>query len=156
MSERFWGQVAVAGDDDCWEWTSKSQVRGYGIFALGRRAEGKALAHRVAWLLAHGWMPPPEIGVYHDCDNPPCCNPRHFFIGPRVSNVRDMLEKGRLVNYTPHGEDCNFAKLTWPQVREIRSRRAKGESCVALGAIYGVDRKHISRIARGKCWIEPS
>ena len=35
------------------------------------------------------------MDLCHRCDNPPCCNVRHLFIGTRHDNVQDMILKGR-------------------------------------------------------------
>ena len=71
----------------CWTWTGKRYPTGYGRF-------GKHYAHRVAYELAYG--PIPEgMHVCHSCDNPPCCNPAHLWIGTPKDNMQDRERKGR-------------------------------------------------------------
>lgn len=74
----------------CWVWLRHKKANGYGQTS----APGTRYAHRRAWELANGPIP---IGLWvlHRCDNPPCVNPQHLFLGNRADNVRDMVSKGR-------------------------------------------------------------
>ena len=82
----------------CWEWQGCVGRFGHGQLNIGGRT---VMAHRHAWRLRHGQIP---IGlcVLHRCDNPPCCNPDHLFLGTRADNVADMDAKGR--RGSSHGE----------------------------------------------------
>ena len=77
--------------DDCIEWQGSRDRQGYG---KAWKNGANARAHRVAWEEANG--PIPEgMCVLHHCDNPPCINPDHLFLGTRGDNARDMVKKGR-------------------------------------------------------------
>ena len=80
---------------DCWVWTGRTNKNGYGIFTIGHSK--KVLAHRQAWEFEYG--PIPEgMKVLHKCDNPPCCNTNHHFLGTQADNVKDAKSKGRCRN----------------------------------------------------------
>lgn len=36
--ERFWAKVEKGASTDCWPWKATKDGRGYGMFALGKRA----------------------------------------------------------------------------------------------------------------------
>jgi hypothetical protein len=68
---------------------------GYGMIRIGPYAEARC--HRVAWVLAHGAIPD-GLHVLHRCDNPPCCNVDHLFLGDQCANMQDMAKKKRSRN----------------------------------------------------------
>ncbi len=53
-------------------------------------------AHRASWQISFGPIPD-GLQVLHTCDNPPCCNPAHLFLGTQLDNIYDMCAKGRHV-----------------------------------------------------------
>ena len=75
-------------------------------------------AHRLAWEAANGPIPAGLL-VLHHCDNPPCCNPAHLYVGTAKDNARDCKARGRRAKrYRPH---TRVRKLTDEQVRAIRA-----------------------------------
>lgn len=129
--------------DGCWLWTGKKVGRGYGGLRVNER---DLLAHRVSYELHVGPIPDGQW-VLHRCDNPPCVNPEHLFLGDRRANFDDMLAKGRSLR----GERHLFAKLTSEQVVEIR-RRARFEPQSKLAAEFGMSRATICNIIKRKTW----
>ena len=67
-----------AGPDECWNWTLRLAVTGYGVLSMGR-GNNPALAHRVAWEFANGPVPA-GLFVRQRCGNRLCCNPAHLLL----------------------------------------------------------------------------
>ena len=95
VSERFFSFVSVGSADACWPWTGRKFENGYGQFKLGSKCRK---ASRVSWELHNGPIPEGKY-VLHRCDNPPCVNPTHLFLGTHKENMSDMVAKGRHKNW---------------------------------------------------------
>lgn len=103
--------------------------------------EGFAVrAPRVVWFLVNGGIPNDRF-VCHSCDNPPCCNPAHLFLGTADDNNQDKIRKGR-----------SPSKLTVSKVGEIHRRAATGEPLTTIAVAFGVSGTHVSKIVRGEKW----
>ena len=141
----FWAKVRDGGNDECWEW-SAGKCSGYGSV----RSKGKhEYAHRIAWALTFGQVPD-GLHVLHRCDNPPCCNPAHLFLGTNLDNIKDKVSKRRAT--APAGSQSPNAKLTEDDVIDIRTVRAFGASYGALAKAYGVARCTIINIVLRRAW----
>ena len=146
--DRFWSKVDKKGEDECWPWKAGKNNRGYGVFALEHPHHNERvvdiLAHRYSWQEANGPIPKGRY-ILHKCDNPPCVNPKHLFVGSIADNQKDMSVKGRARS--------GSTKLTEAQVLEIRRKYMKGVyGYIRLGKEYNVDRMTIHDIIVRKNW----
>lgn len=144
---RVWKRIVKAGPDDCWLWYGATNNAGYGH--LGAAPRKTIAAHRAAYESAVGPIPP-GVHVLHRCDNPPCCNPAHLWLGTAADNAADKVKKGRArAVYHWRGEGNAKAKLTAAQVLEIaRSSGSPGETAKRYGVCYST----IHQIRRGLIW----
>lgn len=92
--------------------------------------------------------------MLHRCDNPPCVNPGHLFLGTSLDNMRDMIAKGR--DDKVKGERHPAATITDEDVRRIRQayRDSGGRRGVksALAREYRLSLSHICGILMGVYW----
>ena len=151
-------------ESGCIEWIGNIQTDGYGRFCFKRKIE---LAHRVSWRIYKGEIPHGAC-LLHKCDNPPCVNPDHLFLGDRGDNARDMASKGRQwiqqhperrldtlvcpIHLKPRGEQHGLAKLKESQVIAIRERSSRGELNKHLAAEFCVAPTLIGGIINGYIW----
>lgn len=160
--ERFWKFVDKTSG--CWLWTGTRSAFGHGSFSIGRR-NLKAKAHRFSYEIHVGPIPD-GLHVLHRCDNPPCVNPDHLFVGTDADNVADCIAKGRKhrgprrSRYAPkpqgpgiqRGEACRHSKLTEADVVFIRSQPKETVSSRSLASRFNVSAPTIQDARRGKTW----
>lgn len=141
--ESFLKCVVKSGANGCWNWTKPS---GKERNRYGRRGSrrNEHYAHRRSWEIYKGPIPD-GLEVLHKCDNPPCVNPDHLFLGTQQDNIDDADKKGRLLRGERHGN----AKLTNVQVDEIR-RLIPLKTQRVIAAQFGVTRQTISDIKIGR------
>lgn len=162
----------------CWEWEgSRNPQTGYGQLSSWEDGKRKLYtAHRVSFS-AHFGEIPKGLQVLHRCDNRPCFNPVHLFLGTQLENVEDMFAKGRNnhkaadVHWTKiypekvrrgdnhpsklknerlkRGSDHYSAKVTEDDVRSIRSST---ETLSMLSDRFGLSQSSLSSIRRRKTW----
>jgi hypothetical protein len=128
----------------CIEWSGQRDKDGYGQLWDGRRM---MRAHRFAWEQVHGPIPESTL-VCHDCDNPPCVNVAHMFLGTHGDNHADRNEKGRQAK----GEKIGPAKLSPDAVKQIRELRRAGLSQQRIADRFGVCQTTVSSVLLGKNW----
>lgn len=121
--------------NDCVIWPGSRYKTGYGQCWRNGKTHH---AHRIAWESAHGPIPK-GLCVLHRCDNRPCVNIDHLFLGTRTDNHLDKVSKGRMLI----GMALPQTKLTPEDISNIR---ASGLTQEALAKRYGVNQGHISKI----------
>lgn len=100
--------------------------------------------------MTHGEYPPRHVFVCHTCDNPPCVNPAHLFLGTAQDNNRDAARKGRKVGPKP-GRPRRLMKLTPEDVAAIKAAGAPYRGAIKdLAEQYEVSSTHIIRIQTGR------
>ena len=75
----------------CWEWKGTIGNRGYGVFWHSNK---NIRAHRFSFELHSKNKIPEGLFILHKCDNPPCVNPNHLFVGTNSDNMNDFVSKG--------------------------------------------------------------
>ncbi len=148
VEQRFWDKVDIQGVEDCWVWTAGTR-NGYGqIGVLGKIP----YAHRVGWELVYGPIPN-GFCVLHSCDNPPCCNPEHWFLGTHQDNMNDKELKNRHNRPRRKPPLPRKTQLTLQQVNQIRFLYRT--QCILqrdLSRVFDVNISQISRIVNWKVW----
>lgn len=147
LFDRLFSKVIVR-ENGCWEFLGARSYRGYGQIrdSSGRQTN----AHRIAYDLCIGDIPKGML-VLHTCDNPPCCNPEHLFLGTDQDNMDDMASKGRKVVFK--GEELPHAKLTAESVSEIlKEISANVVENTTLADRYNVSPQTICDIKAGRTW----
>ena len=142
--ERLRGKIKKT--ETCWFWLASTNKNGYGKISIKRKT---LLAHRVlASLYLHNFRD--DLLVLHACDNPPCVNPAHLFVGTHSDNVRDAVSKGRWTQVS--GENNGYAKVNREIVEKIRAEYTLGVRQRAIASKYGVSQAQVSNIITHKHW----
>ena len=141
IEERFFGKVVQRGE--CLEWAGARFIGNYGKIKFG----GKSFqVHRLSFEIHYGPIPP-GLCVCHTCDNPPCCNPEHLFLGTKKDNAADRDRKCRDAPH--HGNHNGMTKLSERDVVQILADKRTQR---VIAANYGVSRSHVGAIKRRVVW----
>jgi hypothetical protein len=146
--EVFWSYVEKGSG--CWEWQGRRNAKGYGLLGHSQ------WAHRLAYELVNGPIPPGMQVRHKVCDNPPCCRSEpngggHLVLGTNGDNMRDREKHGR-ANH-PRGIQHRRSRLTPEVVQQIRERYAAGgESQEQLARHFGIGQTTVSEVVRRVRW----
>jgi len=133
----------------CVEYVGKKKSGNYGYIRVPELHKSY-ITSRLMYELTFGSIPE-GLNVLHKCDNPPCLNPMHLFLGTQQDNVKDAVNKGR---FQGKGELNSYAILTWDKVKEIRAECKKGWSYESIARQYGVSGACIRKIIHNETWKE--
>lgn len=151
----------VTTESDCWEWQGRTDKDGYGRTHFGGKDRG---VHRLVAMFIFDFDIESELLVCHHCDNPPCLNPDHIFVGTNQDNMDDMVRKGRSkiseatklklsIARIKKARTTHASKLNWNKVRRIR--KMKGiKSSRQLANEYSVTKRVILLVWRNETWKE--
>jgi len=155
--EILWSKVDKRNDEECWEWKGYKNAQGYGRTWIDDKGY---YAHRVIFNLAYPntitLNAPKSTDDYgfllHTCDNPPCCNPKHLFVGTHWDNMADKVNKGRSPDFKGgKGPRC---KLSMSQAREARLLRKTGMTIPQLMEKFNLSRASMKTLLRGDSYKE--
>lgn len=174
-NRKFWARVNKNGPNGCWVFVGSDRTK-TGHIRIRIRGKRK-FVHRHSWELSKGPIPN-NLCCLHECDNPPCVNPDHLFLGTRGDNNTDCMLKGRTAKGDKNGThtrpetrsrgDAHYARtnperlahgtrhgnaiLTPAKIRRIRKLIAEGLVQREIAAIVGTERSNISYIKHNKGW----
>lgn len=126
--ERFWKNVKIGSDGECWPWLGQVKPNGYGRFDVWQSGNiAKYNAHRVAYYLWHQDIPI-ALDIDHECHNTEsncnktwvcphrrCCNPRHLKAKCRSDNLkagRQHIREKPLPSHCKFGDEYTLEN-TW-------------------------------------------
>lgn len=148
---RFWSKADKAGENECWPWAGALSGSGHGLFNLGGPRDKCVIvnAHRVSYQMATGVkileMKPKKAGdlfVCHTCDNPPCVNPKHLYLGSNYTNQQDRKNRKRPMSRKGYRKYRD-------RVGEVLALHKGGMAQMAIAEKTGINQASISEMIRG-------
>lgn len=118
---RFWAKVDTKTENECWEWTASKNNKGYGQFAINKIAKS---THRISYTIHKGEIPD-TMSICHTCNNPPCVNPKHLYIGTDTQNMRQAADEKRLASQKK--THCKSGHEFTPQNTALYKQKKRGD-----------------------------
>ncbi len=136
ITDRFWSHVNKSIDiDKCWTWNDSKFKDGYGKFSVKHKC---VYAHRYIYEIHAKEKIPEGLFVLHKCNNPPCVNPNHLFLGTHQDNMNQMVEEGRSCHKLTKSDRNEIKELY--NTTKITFNELSKDFNVSLGAISDIIR----------------
>lgn len=151
-SERLWSKINVGSKDECWIWKGAKTTAGYGVLRVNYKPR---YTHRLMWMLHNKTNIPKKDCICHSCDNPPCCNPAHLFLGSQADNLKDARDKGKME--MARGINHHATELSEDDIRQIRYLGQTKMTHKDIGERFGTTRMSVNDIIHKRTWahIDP-
>jgi hypothetical protein len=104
----------VLTSSGCMEWQGARNQQGYGRAGINKKLW---TIPRAIYTYLIGGSIPKGMFVCHSCDNPPCINPEHLWLGTRQENNADSVKKGRWP-----GARNLIGNRPWEKLRQINNQ----------------------------------
>lgn len=138
--DRIMAKIERGRGDECWPYHGKRHPSGHAQVYYDHK---KWYAHRLIFTFMVGPIPD-GMFVCHRCDNPPCVNPAHLFLGTAADNNADMRAKGRQEKGFAHHD----AKAPTEVVLRARSMAGDGTNRADIARSLGVSYSTV------RAWVE--
>lgn len=109
----------IVQSNGCWEYSGAKDADGYGKFWFDGKSKG---AHQFSARYLGNLIINKGDQVCHTCDNPPCCNPAHLFIGTSQQNTADRHHKGRTAKGSKVGTS-KYNEATIQLIKDVYNSR---------------------------------
>lgn len=138
-------QNSTVVSSGCIEWQRAKNKKGYGVI---RRKGRCTLVTRWIMHVLYKFDLASELFVLHRCDNPPCVNPEHLYLGTEKDNTADKV-RARRHNF---GTKVPSSVLNETQVLEILKLRNNGLLYSKIGKMFGVHKETVRQICLRNTW----
>ncbi len=142
---RFWDKVQKS--DSCWLWTGCKQD-GYGRQTINHK---QYIATRISYWM-HYHVDPGKLDVCHECNNPPCVNPKHLFIDTRSGNQQHCIVENRRNQHGNNNPKSKLRDYEIPKILELETQL----SLEQIGKLFGVSDSCINFVLNGTTWSHVS